>query len=95
MLLHSGASPLPGLAGYGEGWDQRGFDRVHVATLEAAAYTLYVPVGFRHASGAEVMLLSAFEIPPRRLIPEIGIEEPPTSLPLVSTVVEAEEAWML
>lgn len=54
MLLHSGASPLPDLAGYGEGWDQRGFDRVHVATLEAAAYTLYVPVGFRHASGADV-----------------------------------------
>lgn len=54
MLLHSGASALPGLAGYGEGWDQRGFYRVHVAPLEAAACTLYVPVGFRHASGAEV-----------------------------------------
>lgn len=41
------------------------------------------------------MSLSAFKIPPRRLIPKIGIEEPPTPLSAVSTAAEAEAAWML
>ena len=42
-----------------------------------------------------LMSLSAFEIPPRRLIPEIGIKEPPTPLSAVSTAAGAEVAWTL
>lgn len=61
---HFGSGPLPGLAGYGEGLAQRGFDRVHAATPEAfAARTWRIPVQFRRVSGAELMSQSAFEIP--------------------------------
>ena len=70
-----GSVHLPGLAGYGEGLGQRGFDRAHAATPEAAAWTLRAPVGFRRVSGAEVMSESAFEIPLRRPTPAA---DPPT-----------------
>ena len=36
MVLHLGGHPLLGLAGYKEGLGQRGFDRAHAETPEAA-----------------------------------------------------------
>ena len=60
----SGGGPVPGLAGYGPGLGQRGFDRTHAATPQTMTLgTLRAPVRLRRLSGAEVLAQSEFEIP--------------------------------
>ena len=95
---------LPGLAGYGEGLAQRGFDRAHAATPEVFAAGMWrMPVQFRRVSGAELMSQSEFEIPlSRETLPDApsepeGVsEEPGSALAAVDTTARAEAAaWTL
>ena len=98
---HFDSGPLPGLAGYGEGLAQRGFDRAHAATPEAfAAGTWRMPVQFRRVSGAELMSQSEFEIPlSREPLPDAPSEPagvPEESGSAVDTAARAEAAaWTL
>ena len=64
-----GTGPRPGLAGYGHGLGQGGFDRAHAATPQALKVgTFRAPVQFRRVSGAEVLSQSAFELPLSRTV---------------------------
>ncbi len=102
---HFGPAPFPGLAGYGPGLGQLGFDRVHAATPQAVQVgALQAPVQFRRVSGAEVLSQSEFELPlsgpasPADPPPAASVAEadPAATDPLVEPAAQAAAAtWTL
>ena len=83
---HFGPAPFPGLAGYGPGLGQLGFDRAHAATPQAVQVgALQAPVQFRRVSGAEVLSQSEFELP-------LSGPASPADPPPAASVAEAEPA---
>ncbi len=100
-----GRGAFPGLAGYGTGLGQGGFDRAHAATPQAMKVgTFRAPVQFRRVSGAEVLSQSEFELPLRQPAPAtdaptpVGVTEadPAAPTPPVETAPQAAAAaWTL
>ena len=91
---------LPGLAGYGPGLGQRGFDRAHAATPQAVQVgALRAPVQFRRVSGAEVLSQSQFELPlsrPAPLAVASATEGTPAAGPPIEPAAQAgAAAWTL
>ena len=83
---HFGPAPFPGLAGYGPGLGQLGFDRAHAATPQAVQVgALQAPVQFRRVSGAEVLSQSEFELP-------LSGPASPADPPPAASVAEADPA---
>ncbi len=102
---HFGPAPFPGLAGYGPGLGQLGFDRAHAATPQAVQVGAFrAPIQFRRVSGAEVLSQSAFELPlsgpasPADPPPAASVAEagPAATDPLVEPAAQAAAAtWTL
>ncbi len=102
---HFGPAPFPGLAGYGPGLGQLGFDRAHAATPQAVQVgALRAPVQFRRVSGAEVLSQSEFELPlsgpasPEAPSPAASVAEvePAATDPMVEPAAQAAAAtWTL
>ena len=103
--LPFGHAALPGLAGYGPGLGQLGFDRAHAATPQAVQVGAFrAPVQFRRVSGAEVLSQSEFEVPlsgptsPADPPPAASVAEadPAATDPLVEPAAQAAAAtWTL
>ncbi len=101
---HRGCGPearVPrGVAGYGPGLGQLGFDRAHAATPQAVAMgTFRAPVQFRRVSGREVLSQSAFEMPLSRPAPRAvasATEGTPAAGPPIDPAAQAAAAtWTL
>ncbi len=100
-----GRGAFPGLAGYGTGLGQGGFDRAHAATPQALKVGAFrAPVQFRRVSGAEVLSQSEFELPLRQPAPAtdaptpVGVTEadPAAPVPPVEPAPQAAAAaWTL
>ncbi len=98
-----GRGAVPGLAGYGTGLGQLGFDRAHAATPQAMKVGAFrAPVQFRRVSGAEVLSQSEFELPLRQPAADaptpVGVTEadPAAPIPPVETAPQAAAAaWTL
>ncbi len=89
-----------GVAGYGPGLGQLGFDRAHAATPQAVQVgALRAPVQFRRVSGAEVLAQSAFELPLSRPAPHAvasATEGTPAAGPPIDPAAQAgAAAWTL
>ena len=84
--LPFGHAALPGLAGYGHGLGQLGFDRAHAAAPQAVQVGAFrAPVQFRRVSGAEVLSQSEFELP-------LSGPASPADPPPAASVAEADPA---
>ena len=94
-----------GVAGYGPGLGQLGFDRAHAATPQAVQVgALRAPVQFRRVSGAEVLSQSEFELPlsgptlPEAPSPAASVTEadPAATDPMVEPAAQVAAAtWTL
>ena len=99
---HRGCGPearVPrGVAGYGPGLGQLGFDRAHAATPQAVQVGAFrAPVQFRRVSGADVLSQSAFELPlsrPAPLAVASATEGTPAAGPPMDPAAQAA-AWTL